>query len=178
MTDAWGGKYGVVRDRASAGIQPLLIDENAESPRRRKVLPAPTVRRPTLRAEYACNQHRDTARCGRMHSSGVPAIGQTFSSTESVTARAAALRPPVSIASAIGRISSNVSPAFCNSTSAEPRMFCTLFARYIAAISRAPSFAVFGSLPMLPTTTPPRSLFAGSLPTFRHPPPSSPANTE
>ena len=40
-----------------------------------------------------------------------------------------------------------------SSVSADPRMFCTLLARYIAAISRAPSRAVFGSSPMLPTIT-------------------------
>ncbi len=54
----------------------------------------------------------------------------------SVTFSFAASRPPCSIASATGRISSCVSPARSSRVSAEPWMFCTLFARYMAAISR------------------------------------------
>ena len=93
-------------------------------------------------------------------------MAQTFLSTSSVTACAAALRPPFSMASAMGAISSNVSPAFCSSTSAEPRMFCTLFARYIAAISLAPSLPSCEFLLMLPTITAPKSSDAGFLPAF------------
>ncbi len=56
-----------------------------------------------------------------------------------VTLAFAASRPPCSIASATGRISSCSISASSSSVSAEPWMFCTLFARYIPAISRAPS---------------------------------------
>src|SRR5207245_818998 len=101
-----------------------------------------------------------------MHCAGVPAIAHTFSSTASVTARAAAFRPPCSIASAIGRISSNERPAHSRSVSAEPRMFCTLLARYMAAISLAPSWADFGSSPTLPTITVPKSSFEESFPSW------------
>src|SRR2546427_12947702 len=58
-----------------------------------------------------------------MHCLGVPAIAQVLSKMESVTNRAAALRPPLSIASAMGLISSKDRPAHSNRTSAEPRMF-------------------------------------------------------
>src|SRR5439155_1532502 len=74
-----------------------------------------------------------------MQSSGVPAIGLHLSSSASVTLAFAASRPPCSIASATGRISSWSIPASSSSVSAAPWMFCTLFARYIPAISRAPS---------------------------------------
>ena len=74
-----------------------------------------------------------------MQSSGVPAIGLHLSRISSVTAAFAASRPPASIASATGRISSCVRPAHSSSVSAAPWMFCTLFARYMPAISRAPS---------------------------------------
>src|SRR5262249_41978462 len=73
------------------------------------------------------------------HSSGVPAMGLHLSRISSVTCSFAARRPPRSIASATGRISSCVKPAKSSSVSAAPRMFCTLFARYMPAISRAPS---------------------------------------
>src|SRR5260370_553555 len=91
-----------------------------------------------------------------MHSSGVPAMGQPLCSSSSLTACAAALRPPFSIASATGCSSSKAMPADSRSTSAEPLMFCTLFARYMAACSRAPSFPFFASRPSLPTITQPR----------------------
>ena len=74
-----------------------------------------------------------------MQSAGVPAIGLHLSRISSVTSAFAASRPPRSIASATGRISSWVSPARSSSVSAAPLMFCTLFARYMPAISRAPS---------------------------------------
>src|SRR5262245_2436384 len=74
-----------------------------------------------------------------MQSSGVPAIGLHLSSRASVTSALAASRPPRSIASATGRISSCSIPARSSSVSAAPWMFCTLFARYMPAISRAPS---------------------------------------
>src|SRR5262245_7868320 len=72
-------------------------------------------------------------------SAGVPAIGLHRSRIESVTCSFAARRPPRSIASATGRISSTSMFARSSSVSAAPRMFCTLLARYIPAISRAPS---------------------------------------
>src|SRR3954469_13774549 len=74
-----------------------------------------------------------------MQSSGVPAIGLHLSSSASLTSAFAASRPPRSIASATGRISSCSIPARSSSVSAAPWMFCTLFARYMPAISRAPS---------------------------------------
>src|SRR5215208_3161805 len=74
-----------------------------------------------------------------MQSSGVPAIGLHLSSSASLTSALAASRPPRSIASATGRISSCSMPARSSSVSAEPWMFWTLLARYIPAISRAPS---------------------------------------
>src|SRR5215210_7490074 len=74
-----------------------------------------------------------------MQSSGVPAIGLHLSSSASVTSALAASRPPRSIASATGWISSCSIPARSRRVSAEPWMFCTLLARYIPAISRAPS---------------------------------------
>src|SRR4051812_37192561 len=72
-------------------------------------------------------------------SDGVPAIGLHRSRIESVTCSFAASRPPRSIASATGRISSTSMLARSSSVSAAPLMFCTLLARYIPAISRAPS---------------------------------------
>src|SRR6267142_1325448 len=102
-----------------------------------------------------------------MHCEGVPAMGHTFCSTASLTARAAAFLPPCSMASAMGRISSNANPAHSSSVSAEPRMFWTLLARYMAAISRAPSRAVLASSPTLPTITEPRSSLEESLPALR-----------
>src|SRR6266536_1685433 len=74
-----------------------------------------------------------------MQSAGVPAIGLHLSRIASVTCSFAARRPPRSIASATGRISSTSIPARSSSVSAAPLMFCTLFARYMPAISRAPS---------------------------------------
>src|SRR3954454_4469379 len=72
-------------------------------------------------------------------SPGVPAIGLPRSRIESVTCSFPASRPPRSIASATGRISSTSMFARSSSVSAAPLMFCTLLARYIPAISRAPS---------------------------------------
>ena len=66
-----------------------------------------------------------------MQSAGVPAIGLHLSRIASVTCSFAASRPPRSIASATGRISSCSSPARSSSVSAAPWMFCTLFARYM-----------------------------------------------
>ena len=74
-----------------------------------------------------------------MQSSGVPAMGMQRSRSESVTSAFAARRPPRSIASATGASSFISIPASSRSVSAEPRMFWNLFARYIPAISRAPS---------------------------------------
>ena len=74
-----------------------------------------------------------------MQSSGVPAIGLHRSSRESVTFSFAASRPPRSIASATGASSSISISASSSSVSAEPWMFWNLFARYMPAISRAPS---------------------------------------
>ena len=74
-----------------------------------------------------------------MQSAGVPAIGLQRSSSESVTCAFAARRPPLSIASATGWSSSIRISARSSSVSAEPLMFWNLFARYMPAISRAPS---------------------------------------
>src|SRR5207248_339703 len=88
-----------------------------------------------------------------MQSSGVPAIGRHLSRIASVTFDFAARRPPCSIASATGRISSCSSPARSSSVSAAPWMFCTLFARYMPAISRAPSRPASRSLSWIDATT-------------------------
>ena len=65
----------------------------------------------------------------------------------------AASRPPCSIASATGRISSISIPARSSSVSAAPAMFWTLFARYMPAISRAPSRPVSRSVSWIEATT-------------------------
>src|SRR5205085_1010313 len=104
-----------------------------------------------------------------MQSAGVPAIGLHLSRIVSVTFAFAASRPPCSIASAIGLISSCSSPARSRSVSAAPWMFCTLFARYMPAISRAPSRPSLRSRPIEATIVQPRSMSAGSRPAFRAP---------
>ena len=77
----------------------------------------------------------------------------------------AASRPPCSIASATGRISSCSMPARSSSVSAEPWMFCTLFARYMPAISRAPSRPRSRSVAWIEATTvQPMSMSASTLP--------------
>src|SRR3954466_13136894 len=86
-------------------------------------------------------------------SSGVPAMGLHLSSSSSVTSAFAARRPPRSIASATGRISSCVISASSSSVSAAPWMFWTLFARYMPAISRAPSRPAARSLSWIEATT-------------------------
>ena len=99
-----------------------------------------------------------------MQSSGVPAIGLHLSRISSVTAAFAASRPPASIASATGRISSCVRPAHSSSVSAAPWMFCTLLARYMPAISRAPSRPRSRSSSIEATIVQPRSSESGSRP--------------
>jgi hypothetical protein len=124
-----------------------------------------------------------------MQSAGVPAIGLHLSRRASDTCAFAASRPPCSIASATGRISFCSIPARSSSTSAEPWMFCTLFARYMPAISRAPSRPCSRSVAWIDATTvQPMSM---SAPTFlqvystnagvvidgvRHPSATSPAS--
>src|SRR5579862_223868 len=88
-----------------------------------------------------------------MQSAGVPAMGRHLSSSASETCALAASRPPCSIASATGRISSCSIPARSRSVSAAPWMFCTLFARYIPAISRAPSRPASRSVSWIEATT-------------------------
>ncbi len=100
-----------------------------------------------------------------MQSDGVPAIGLQRSSSVSVTFAFAASRPPCSIASATGRISSGSISASSSSVSAAPRMFCTLFARYMPAISRAPSRPSSRSSPIEATIVQPMSTSSGSRPT-------------
>ena len=103
-------------------------------------------------------------------SSGVPAIGLQRSRIESVTFALAASRPPCSIASATGRISSGSIPASSSSVSAEPWMFCTLFARYMPAISRAPSRPASRSVAWIEATiVQPTSTEAGSRPALSAP---------
>jgi hypothetical protein len=105
-----------------------------------------------------------------MQSSGRPAIGLHLSRTASVTWSFAASRPPRSIASATGRISSCSIPASSSSVSAEPRMFCTLFARYMPAISRAPSRPASRSDSWIEATiVQPTSTSSGSRPDFAAP---------
>src|SRR6188474_2335408 len=99
-----------------------------------------------------------------MQSSGVPAIGLHLSRISSVSAALAASRPPASIASATGRISSWVSPAHSSRVSAAAWMFCTLFARYMPAISRAPSRPRSRSSSIEATIVQPRSSESGSRP--------------
>src|SRR6266516_3907432 len=79
-----------------------------------------------------------------MQSSGVPAIGLHLSSSASLTC---------AFASATGRISSCSISASSSSVSAAPWMFCTLFARYIPAISRAPSRPLSRSVAWIDATT-------------------------
>jgi hypothetical protein len=74
-----------------------------------------------------------------MQSSGVPAMGLQRSSRSSLTLSLAASRPPCSMASATGASSSISISASWSRVSAAPLMFWYLLARYIAAISRAPS---------------------------------------
>jgi hypothetical protein len=69
---------------------------------------------------------------------GVPAIGLHLSRISSVTFAFAARRPPCSIASATGRISS-CEPGEVEQGVCRPLDVRTLFARYMPAISRAPS---------------------------------------
>src|SRR5207302_5974678 len=88
-----------------------------------------------------------------MQSAGVPAIGRHLSSSASETFAFAAKRPPCSIASATGRISPCSMPARSRSVSAAPWLFCTLFARYIPAISRAPSRPASRSVSWMEATT-------------------------
>src|SRR6476660_150958 len=88
-----------------------------------------------------------------MQSDGVPAIGRHLSRSASETSAFAASRPPRSIASATGRISSCAIPASSSSVSAAPWMFCTLFARYMPAISRAPSRPASRSFSWIEATT-------------------------
>ncbi len=103
-------------------------------------------------------------------SSGVPAIGLQRSRIESVTLALAARRPPSSIATATGRISSGSICARSSSVSAEPWMFCTLLARYMPAISRAPSRPLSRSVAWIEATTvQPTSTEAGSRPAFSAP---------
>ena len=72
---------------------------------------------------------------------------------------------PASIASATGRISSGSICARSSSVSAEPWMFCTLLARYMPAISRAPSRPASRSVAWIEATTvQPTSTEAGSRP--------------
>jgi len=100
-----------------------------------------------------------------MQSSGVPAIGLHLSSSRSLTFAFAARRPPCSIASATGLISSCSIPARSSSVSAEPWMFCTLLARYMPAISRAPSRPASRSLSSIEATiVQPMSMSAATLP--------------
>src|SRR5207249_5849855 len=104
------------------------------------------------------------SRIAATQSSGVPAIGLHLSRISSVTAAFAASRPPCSIASATGRISSCVNPAHSSSVSAAAWMFCTLFARYMPAISRAPSRPRSRSSSIEATIVQPRSSESGSRP--------------
>ena len=83
--------------------------------------------RPTARASRACSPASRYSSIAAMQSAGVPAMGLHLSRIASVTSALAASRPPRSIASATGRISSWSSSASSSSVSAEPRMFCTLF---------------------------------------------------
>jgi hypothetical protein len=88
-----------------------------------------------------------------MQSAGVPAMGLQRSSSESLTSAFAASRPPRSMASATGASSSLSIPANSSNVSAAPRMFWNLFARYMPAISRAPSRPASRSVSWTEATT-------------------------
>ena len=140
---------------ASAPPRPCwsIRDGSAAAPSRRRAGSARAGRRPRARASRGVQPASRYSSIASMQSDGVPAIGRHLSSSASETSAFAARRPPCSIASATGRISSCSMPASSSSVSAEPWMFCTLFARYMPAISRAPSRPASRSSAWIEATT-------------------------
>src|SRR5947207_6561912 len=144
------------RDRAAGPVdQPVPLDLHDRT-RGRTRSPKSRIwsrRRSPQSSSITCVQPASRySSIAATQSSGVPAIGLHLSRRASLTFAFAASRPPFSIASATGMISSCSMPARSSSVSAEPLMFWTLFARYIPAISRAPSRPASRSLSLIEAT--------------------------